>query len=211
MVEIYNKNALRVGKMVLLQLGLLAVAFLVLVKSASIAIKKLVKISRHFGLPEFTISFLVVGIVAIFPELAIGINAAIAGNPSLGLGIVFGSNIADLTLIIGIVVLSSRTVRLHEFALKQMTLLVFATILPFAFLLDGEISRADGAMLLLAFAFYVYRMLKIHKNSEDKTVIKEKANVLQEIFLLWARVFQSFQLRFQRQGKNMRNLALETF
>ena len=88
--------------MVFVELGVIFLAFLVLSETARRMIRRLVNLSRHFGLSEFSISFLVVGGVSIIPELVIGLESALSQSSQLGLGIVFGSNVADLSLVLGL-------------------------------------------------------------------------------------------------------------
>ena len=77
----------------------------VLVRSSSFAVKHVLRVSRELRLNEFVISFLVVGFVSAFPEIFVTILAMLRGMPEIGLGTVLGSNVADLTLVIGLVVL----------------------------------------------------------------------------------------------------------
>jgi len=158
----------------LIQLLLVILGFLVLTKSADEAIKRLVLLSRHFGMSEFTISFMVVGIVSILPELSIGVNSAFNGVSSLGLGVILGSNIADLTLVVGMVALIGGGIRLHHPIISEAPWILAATALPLLLLLDGEISRIDGVILLAGFAVYLTRLLQ-HKG--HKTGKKVKVNI----------------------------------
>ncbi|MDO8625740.1 MAG: hypothetical protein Q7R47_06670 [Candidatus Diapherotrites archaeon] len=143
----------------LVSLGLILVGFLVLSESAKEAIVRLVRISRHFGLSEFSISFLVVGAITILPELAIGLNAAADGASSFGLGIVLGSNVADLLLVMGLVALATGPVALEKRTLQQLKYIIPLVVAPILLLSDGMLSRLDGFILLGAFAAYVGFML----------------------------------------------------
>ncbi|HLC92436.1 MAG TPA: sodium:calcium antiporter [archaeon] len=170
--------------MALLELLSIIAAFIVLIAASRLAIKSLVSISRHFGVPEFTISFLLVGVIAILPELSIGINSALEGTPSFGLGIVFGSNIADLTLIIGLVALASNGIQVHRYALSQARIFIVAVLLPLVLLLDGTLSRLDGIILVACFLGYVALMFIDRKNWPKFRVEKKRANLPLEFALL---------------------------
>lgn len=157
--------------MVLTYILAIAIGFAFLILSSEQAIKRLVKLAQHFNVTEFSISFLVVGIVAIFPELSIGINSALAGEPSFGLGIVLGSNVADLTLIVGAIALAANGIKLHDGTLRNMKYFIFPLALPIALLLDGSLSRFDGLVLMAAFMAYVAILLSqrpAHPPSEKK-------------------------------------------
>ena len=88
------------------------------------------------------------------PELSIGVIAAIEGTSSFGFGIILGSNVADLTLVIGVVILFAGKLNLNPTVLKQLRISFLAVILPVLLLLDGELSSVDGVILLGAFVVY---------------------------------------------------------
>ena len=163
---------------------LIAIGFIALILGSRLAIKSLVAMSRHYGVPEFVISFLLVGVVAILPELSIGINSALAGKPSFGLGVIFGSNIADLTLIVGLVALASGGIHIHKFAHRQLRIFAVATLLPVLLLIDGELSKFDGGVLVACFIAYVMFMFSERKRWRAKFVKKERTNIFQEIAVL---------------------------
>ncbi len=171
--------------LVWLDLLIIVIGFIVLTKSAHKTIEILTRLSWHFRIEEFVISFLLVGMVAILPELSIGINSALEGNPGFGLGIVFGSNVADLTLIIGLVALATNNVAVHDYVIKQSKFLLFAIALPVLLLLDGEISRIDGLILIAAFMVYVYNIYQNRKAPEARETRKnENINLAKEIAVL---------------------------
>ncbi|MFH1224271.1 MAG: sodium:calcium antiporter [Candidatus Diapherotrites archaeon] len=136
------------------------IGFILLSKSASESIKRIITLAGHWGFSEFVVSFLFVGIVATFPELFIGIISALEGSPSFGAGIVIGSNIADLTIIVGIVALAAGGVRVHDSSFRDIKKLLPFIALPFILLLDGELSRIDGFALLASFLVYLFLLLR---------------------------------------------------
>jgi cation:H+ antiporter len=147
----------------LVSLGVILIGFLVMSESAREAVVRLVRVSRHFGVSEFSISFLGVGLVSILPELLIGLNSAADGASSFGLGIVFGSNVADLSLVVGIVALVSGSLSLSRRTLSHLKYVVGLVALPVILLLDGSLSRTDGLLLIGVFVLYALLMLWSHK------------------------------------------------
>ncbi len=169
--------------MVALELGIIAICFVFLIKSAQELTTRLVRLAKIIGLPEFTTSFLVIGIIAVLPELSIGINSALRGESSFGLGIVFGSNIADLTLIIGFTALFANSLRLHNSTIKEIKTMLATTTLPVVMLLDGEISRTDGALLLAAFIIYIYIVIRSHRHPQLQNHKNHAPNLIKELIL----------------------------
>lgn len=138
-------------------------ASLALVKSASYAVKYITSIARHFRFSGFFIAFVIAGFISILPELFIGINAALLGQAAVGLGTIIGSNIADLTIVIGLVALVGRKVSGGRAAEKNNLYFLAVTSLPVLLMLDGRLSRDDGLLLVLAFFFYISRLVRKEK------------------------------------------------
>jgi cation:H+ antiporter len=146
--------------MVLISLLLIIAGLAIVVFSADEAIKRLLNLARFFRLSEFVISFVLAGIIAILPELSIGVLAAIEGTSSLGFGVILGANIADLTLVIGVIVLTAGKLHLDPQVAKNVRLSLLAVVLPVLLFVDGEISRIDGVILIVAFTLYVFHLLR---------------------------------------------------
>jgi cation:H+ antiporter len=133
-----------------------------LVLSGIYLVKSLDKIAKFLGISEFTAAFIIMAVATSIPELFVGINSAIAGNPSLSLGNVIGANIIDLTLLTGIFVLMARGIKFKTAKVdKEIYFMWSSVILLIALYFIGkEISRIDGIILLIFFAVNSYRMMK---------------------------------------------------
>ena len=144
----------------------------IVVYGADEAIKRLLNLSRFFRLSIFAAGILIAGTLAVLPELSIGVIAAIEGTSSFGFGIILGSNVADLTLVIGVVVLFAGKLHLNPAVLKQLRISFIAVILPVLLLLDGEISSIDGSILIGAFV--VYSVWLVKRGREKGEVIQNR-------------------------------------
>jgi len=119
-------------------------------------VQSLMRISKFLGWREFIVAFFAVAFGASLPDLLVGITAAINGIPELSFGDVISGNVIDLTLAIALTVLISGSSIEAESKLVQKSALFTAVIaiLPLFLVLDGALSRGDGAVLILAFIFY---------------------------------------------------------
>jgi cation:H+ antiporter len=153
--------------------------------AADEAIKRLLNLARYLRLSEFVISFVLAGIIAILPELTIGVIAATEGASSLGYGVILGANVADLTIVIGVVALFAGKIHLDKAMLRNIRLSFLAVILPVVLFWDGEISRLDGVILIGAFLVYLFFLLR---GKRDGTVFADKLSkrriLLQFLILL---------------------------
>src|SRR3990172_6627790 len=149
--------------MLLESLAVFLLGSLVLIKSASYAVKSVSNIAVYFRFTEFFISFVIAGFISTMPEFFIGVNSALRGVPEIGLGTLFGSNIADLTLVIGAMALVGRQIKIDSAIVKNNLHFLVVTSLPVLLMLDGRLSKDDGLFLVLAFLFYISKLFEKEK------------------------------------------------
>lgn len=108
--------------------------------------------ASHAGMPVLLIGMVVVGFGTSAPEMVVSALAASQGNPGLALGNAYGSNIANIALILGLTALLS-PIRVHsQVVRKELPILGAVTLLAAWQLVDGQISRFDAFGLLGLFA-----------------------------------------------------------
>lgn len=141
-------------------------AFTLVIQGATLATTYSVKLSQNFRFSKHVMSFVVVAIVGILPETLIVINSALKGIPEFGLGTLFGSNIADLTLDFAIIIFyAGRGLKIKSDILKDIKLYPLFVLLPLLFGLNGNYTRVEGAILIIiGLVFYYY----IFKNDAEK-------------------------------------------
>ena len=129
----------------------------VLVYSGSWVVKSLTRFSISLKISFFVISFILMAFATSIPEFFIGISAAVRNEPIISLGNVLGSNIVNLSLILGISILLVKRIKIETKAIRNdfwHTALI--GLLPFALIIDGVLSKIDGIILLTVFAIYLY-------------------------------------------------------
>ncbi len=162
---------------------LLLISLFVVIKSANFAIRYSIHLAESFNLPKYIIGFVVVAVISILPETFISITSAIEKIPSFGLGTLFGSNIADLTLIFALVLfLSRRKLKVESQLIKKRFLHIGAMFTPIILGLNGYYSRLDGVLLILVGLLFYYFILK--KSIYAAKIDREKFKAKNLIFLL---------------------------
>lgn len=158
--------------MALYFLGFLACALVVFI-AAKITYQQVHSLAEAFDVPAFLVSLLLVAFSTSTPELFVGIGSALSGVPTLSLGDVLGANIINLTFIAGLVILlSKKPMNLHEnISLKQLMITFSIASVPVFLILDGTLSRIDGAILLSLYVLYIRWVLKKHQ--EENTGLSE--------------------------------------
>jgi len=133
----------------------------ILIKSADLVIIALRRISKSSHTGVFALSAIILALGTSLPELFIGVTSALEKSPSLALGVVLGSNIANIALVGGITALVVGKIEVHgSFLKRDVFLALLAGILPIILILDGELSRVDGLVLLAAYAAYASSFFK---------------------------------------------------
>ncbi len=171
--------------MLIVNLVLFLIACLVLVSSGTFLVKSLTKLAIYLHMSEFVIGFIIMAFATSIPELFVGINAALAQKTSLALGMIIGSNIANLTIVIGIAVLLKQGFNIESKKTKADSLYMVAfAILPLALMwLGNSISMIDGIILICAFFIYARKLYR-----ERRVFTKE----LENHYKGWEPVFNTF-------------------
>ncbi|MCF8383750.1 MAG: calcium/sodium antiporter [Chlorobium sp.] len=108
--------------------------------------------ARHFRLPPLLIGMVIVGFGTSAPEMTVSAISASEGNPDIALGNVFGSNITNIALILGLTALLS-PIAVHSRVLrKELPILTLMTAIAAFLMYDGMFSRQDATLLLILFA-----------------------------------------------------------
>lgn len=169
----------------------LVVGLALLVWSADRFVDASVSIARYLGMTPLLIGMIIVGFGTSAPELTVSALAAIENNSGIALGNVYGSNICNIALILGVCALI-RPILINPQALrKEMPLLLLVTTLAWWQVSDGELSRLDATVLLLVFALWmvsaVWESRRAQQFVGDEEVVEELAAHLMSVrqALVW--------------------------
>jgi len=145
------------------------VSFFLIIKGATLSTKYAFQLAESYKLSKYLVGFIIIAVISIIPEIFISINTAIAGVPSLGLGILFGGNIADMTLVFAIVIFfAGRSIKIDSKILKENIVYPFILLVPIVLGLDGHYSRWEGLGLIIVGLIFYY--LALRNNTEKQLV-----------------------------------------
>jgi len=138
--------------------------------SGGFLIKLLIKIASFLRLSEFVVAFIIMAFSTSIPELFVGISSALNKNPGLSLGNVIGSNIIDLTMVIGIAALLGRGIKIkNPFIKKDSLFMVLIALIPVILMVfDQNLSRIDGIILTSVFIIYMWHLVKERRELKSK-------------------------------------------
>ncbi|HHX83276.1 MAG TPA: calcium/sodium antiporter, partial [Pseudomonadaceae bacterium] len=164
----------------LIPLFAVVAGLLLLIWSADRFIDGAAATATHVGMPPLLIGMVIVGFGTSAPELVVSLFAAIQGNPGIALGNAFGSNIANIGLILGITALISPIAVHSQVVRKEMPILIALCALVAWQLFDGYLSRTDALLLLLVFGLIMGFTIRqgIREDSAGTAVLPEVNNDL---------------------------------
>ncbi|MGQ7249399.1 calcium/sodium antiporter [Halomonas sp. V046] len=128
---------------------------ILLVWSAERFVEGAAATSARLGLSPLLIGMLVIGFGTSAPELTVSALAAGQGNPGLALGNAFGSNIANIGLILGLVAVISPLAVHSSVIRRELPVLGVATVASALMIVGGVINRWEGVLLLLALLVFM--------------------------------------------------------
>lgn len=151
-------------------------------------------IAKKFGISEFVIGLTIVGIGTSTPEMVVSFLSAIQGKADMAIGNIVGSNIFNTFMILGITALVAPIAITQNNLKKDIPLNIAVTLLLIflgmnqTILGRGEnvLSRIDGAVLLLLFAWYLWSSFKSDTGDgkEEDGGIKVKSNLVSILMII---------------------------
>ena len=123
----------------------------VLVWSADKFVDGAVGVARFCGMSTLLIGMVIVGFGTSAPEMVVSALSAMQDAPELALGNAYGSNIANIALILGMTAIVSPVVVVRKALFRDMPVLLAVTALSFVLMMNGSVSRMDGFVLLAVF------------------------------------------------------------
>jgi cation:H+ antiporter len=174
---------------ILLNILFLLVGFVFLIKGADFFIVSSSSIARKFHVSPLVIGLTLVAFGTSLPELAVSVAASISAKQAgatadIAMGNVIGSNIANITLILGLSAIMMPIAVKKSMNKQELPFLILTTILialfGFAFA-DQTIVWWEALILLAFFAYYMRLMFKSpneHVPTEEIKVVDMKRAII---------------------------------
>ncbi|WP_332630862.1 calcium/sodium antiporter [Halalkalibacter flavus] len=157
---------------------LLLIGFGLLIKGADYFIDGSSNIAALFRVPPLIVGLTIVAFGTGAPEATVSIIAALEGNADVTIGNIVGSNLLNMSLVVGV------TAAIFPLAVERPTI---KKEIPFAFLAtvallvvmsdrtlqftnENFITRSDGIIFLLFFAIFLYYVIEAARNSREDEI-----------------------------------------
>jgi len=126
-------------------------------------------LASNLGVSRLVIGLTIVAFGTSAPEMLVSGMAAAAGSREMGIGNAIGSNITNVTLVLGAAALVHPLSIHSRLLIREIPILFLSMAVAWAFLWDGELSRVEGLVLLAGmFALVVWIALQgSHEERQD--------------------------------------------
>lgn len=130
-------------------------------------LKSSVGLSLKFNISKIIVGLTVVSFATSAPEMIVSIKAALNGFPDIAVGNIVGSNIGNVGLVLGVVLLINAIQVETNFYKTDWPMKMIASVLLFFFLiLDGKLSRTEGIIFVVLLIAFVIHLIKQNKTVE---------------------------------------------
>ena len=135
-----------VAKLLLSFAGVIVASRLVVISGMNIALA--------FGVPPILIGAKLVSIGTSLPELTLDFTAVRKGRVQLAIGDIVGSNLTNLTLVLGLVLIASPFAVNMTIFTELLPFLLVTTIIFLRFLARGGLSQVGGIILIMTYILF---------------------------------------------------------
>lgn len=153
--------------MVVWDIASLVAGLLMLVWSADQFVLGSSRLAALFALPPVVIGAVVMGFGTSAPELLVSSLAAAGGDLDLGVGNIVGSNVANLSLVLGAAALFSRMVLPDGVFRREAPMSIAAAVLFAVFVVDGRLERWEGAVLAVSLVVAIVTLIRSGRSQAD--------------------------------------------
>ena len=172
---------------------IIGASFLVLNWASNLTITNAIKVSTISKLGKTSVGFTLIALSTTLPELTVALGAVLSGGAPLSVGNVLGSNIFNISVIIGLAVLllylkrprkvngsngSGVVNAIPSFAKSELSSIQFglfiSSLVPMILIYVSTATWVVGLILLFIFFGYMYNLSKVRVPSENGEVTQEE-------------------------------------
>lgn len=155
---------------------------IVLLLGGDFLVRGSVSLARRLGISTLIIGLTVVALGTSAPELVVSIEAVIAGSPSIAIGNVVGSNIANTLMVLGIPALLAPIVCEGHLLNRTLLYMLLASVLFIAFSWMCSLQWGQGLVLLLLFAaFLIDSYYRAMRDQADALAVVSEVDDIQSV------------------------------
>lgn len=171
---------------------LLILGFVLLVKGADFFVEGSSSVAKLLRIPTIIIGLTIVAFGTSAPELAVSISASLSGSNDIAVGNVIGSNIFNLMMVLGLCsLLAPMPMDKKILNGDYLYAILAAVVMLLLFGFDHDLSRLDGIILLIMFAYFMEKTVRsalkdraAGTDDDDEEEIKVLSPLLSVVYII---------------------------
>ncbi|PIC73941.1 calcium/sodium antiporter [Sporosarcina sp. P17b] len=160
---------------------LLLIGFALLIKGADYFVDGSSNIARLLKIPPILIGLTIVALGTSSPEATVSIIAALGGNADVAVGNVVGSNIFNITIVIGVAAFLFPLKVQSETIKKEIPFTLLASIVMLVLMSDialqgfssNVLTRSDGIIFLIFLSIFMYYVIELGLRSRQNATLTQ--------------------------------------
>lgn len=201
----YHGPASGQGAGLLISVLSVALGLILLIGASDRFVESAVRLARALGVSVVLIGALIVGLGTSIPELLVSGIAAADGQLDVAMSNVTGSNVANVTLVLGTAAMVAPVMSRTRILQREGTLMLVSVAVLASVLWGGSVTRLEGAALVLGMAISVYLLIRWASDDADGIIQVDEdevaASIVGEVLIgLGALVVTVFAARILLKG-----------
>lgn len=160
---------------------LLIIGFFFLIKGADLFVEGAASIARKFNVPAMVIGLTIVAMGTSAPEAAVSITSSLAGQNDMSVANVVGSNFFNILVVLGVSAILAKLPVQKDTIKKDTPFLLLVSGLLLLFGLNLNISRIEGLILLVVFAYFLISTVRSAKNTSSTSTVETEVAMEMEV------------------------------
>lgn len=159
----------------IIQIGLLALGFFMLVKGADYFVDGAAGIATKFGIPQLVVGLTIVAMGTSAPEAAVSITGAMNGAADISVGNVVGSNILNILIILGITgFITSVAVQKSTLMIEMPFMMAITVVLIVLGMTGNELTFFEGIIFWILFLVYLGYLYVLAKKGTEEEATEDR-------------------------------------
>jgi cation:H+ antiporter len=145
-----------------------------LVVGAEVMVRGGSGLAAWLGIRPMVVGLTVVSLGTSVPELAVGIDAALKGSPSIAVGNIVGTNLVNILFILGLAALLVPVAFQRRTLRFDVPVMTAAALAFYVLSLDGMLGRLDGVLLVAGGAAYTVALVRVSRREPGTAAPEER-------------------------------------
>ena len=162
----------------------LVIGFCLLIKGADWFVEGASSLAKSLKIPTVIIGLTIVAMGTSAPEASVSLNAALQGSNDIAISNVVGSNIFNQLVVVGVCAAMMPFITEKEILKRDLPLNVIVSIVLAIMMIDGYLSRFEGALLFIGMVLFILEMIRSALKNRVEDEVYEKMPLLKTLILI---------------------------